>query len=260
MVGGYGQDNPNVLTADMACRLTGLVRDPGGQTPALLTDDCRAVRGVSEPRRWSGSARDGPSRASTLPDPGRDTRICRSGRRIRKGTVRRPMPSRPRRRGPRRASAACRRAGWRRRRSRPSAGSPWRAPSGCRRGTPRRSACPWAAPRRARRARRAGRSVAPRIWPSGPVNSSGSRTSSTLHLGAGSPPASAARLPRRRAKVKRSGAQCGIVRRIAASLPRLAAAQVGRHRLVDLLRDAAGRGSSCSRRSRPRRSRRRAAD
>jgi protease YdgD len=45
MVGGYGQDNPNVLTADMACHLTGLVRDPGGRT--LLTHDCRAVRGVS---------------------------------------------------------------------------------------------------------------------------------------------------------------------------------------------------------------------
>ncbi|WP_428665301.1 trypsin-like serine peptidase [Reyranella sp.] len=45
MVGGYGQDNPNVLTADTACRLTGLGRDPGGH--AVLTHDCRAVRGVS---------------------------------------------------------------------------------------------------------------------------------------------------------------------------------------------------------------------
>ena len=44
MVGGYGQDNPNVLTADTACYLTGLVRDRGGH--ALLTHDCRAVRGV----------------------------------------------------------------------------------------------------------------------------------------------------------------------------------------------------------------------
>lgn len=45
MVGGYGQDNPNVLTADMDCRLTGLARDAGGH--GLLTHDCRAVRGVS---------------------------------------------------------------------------------------------------------------------------------------------------------------------------------------------------------------------
>jgi protease YdgD len=45
MVGGYGQDNPNVLTADMACHLTGLLRDRGGH--ALLAHDCRAVRGVS---------------------------------------------------------------------------------------------------------------------------------------------------------------------------------------------------------------------
>ncbi len=45
MVGGYGQDNPNVLTADMACHLTGRVRDRGGH--ALLTHDCHAVRGVS---------------------------------------------------------------------------------------------------------------------------------------------------------------------------------------------------------------------
>lgn len=45
MVGGYGQDNPNVLTADMDCRVTGLVRDRGGH--ALLTHDCQAVRGVS---------------------------------------------------------------------------------------------------------------------------------------------------------------------------------------------------------------------
>lgn len=45
MVGGYGQDNPNVLTADMACHLTGLARDAGGHP--LLTHDCRAVRGVS---------------------------------------------------------------------------------------------------------------------------------------------------------------------------------------------------------------------
>ena len=45
MVGGYGQDNPNVLTADMACHLTGLIRDPGGH--AVLAHDCHAVRGVS---------------------------------------------------------------------------------------------------------------------------------------------------------------------------------------------------------------------
>jgi len=45
MVGGYGQDNPNVLTADMACHLTGRARDAGGH--ALLTHDCHAVRGVS---------------------------------------------------------------------------------------------------------------------------------------------------------------------------------------------------------------------
>jgi protease YdgD len=45
MVGGYGQDNPNVLTAYTACHLTGLLRDRGGH--ALVTHDCRAVRGVS---------------------------------------------------------------------------------------------------------------------------------------------------------------------------------------------------------------------
>ncbi len=45
MVGGYGQDNPNVLTADMACRLAGSGRDAGGH--GLLVHDCHAVRGVS---------------------------------------------------------------------------------------------------------------------------------------------------------------------------------------------------------------------
>jgi protease YdgD len=45
MVGGYGQDNPNVLTADTDCQLTGFLRDAGGHP--LLVHDCRAVRGVS---------------------------------------------------------------------------------------------------------------------------------------------------------------------------------------------------------------------
>jgi protease YdgD len=45
MVGGYGQDNPNVLTADTACHVTGLLRDAGGRP--LLVHDCRAVHGVS---------------------------------------------------------------------------------------------------------------------------------------------------------------------------------------------------------------------
>jgi protease YdgD len=45
MVGGYGQDNPNVLTADTACHVTGLLRDADGRP--LLVHDCRAVHGVS---------------------------------------------------------------------------------------------------------------------------------------------------------------------------------------------------------------------
>jgi protease YdgD len=58
MVGGYGQDNPNVLTADTACRLVELRRDSRGRR--VLIHDCQAVHGVSGapllvwlPSRWA---------------------------------------------------------------------------------------------------------------------------------------------------------------------------------------------------------------
>ena len=91
-----------------------------------------------------------------------------------------------------------------------------------------------AAPARASASSPSGTSVAPRIWPSGPVNSSGSRTSSTCTLArfSSSQCGSISQTP---AKVKRSGAQVGIVRRARVVVAGLAAAQIGRHRLVDLL-------------------------
>jgi len=45
MVGGYAQDNPNVLTADTQCRVTGLAEDWRGRR--LLRHDCAATHGVS---------------------------------------------------------------------------------------------------------------------------------------------------------------------------------------------------------------------
>jgi protease YdgD len=45
MVGGYAQDNPNVLTADTFCRVTGLAEDARGRR--LLRHDCAATHGVS---------------------------------------------------------------------------------------------------------------------------------------------------------------------------------------------------------------------
>lgn len=45
MVGGYAQDNPNVLTADTQCRVTGLAEDARGRR--LLRHDCAATHGVS---------------------------------------------------------------------------------------------------------------------------------------------------------------------------------------------------------------------
>jgi protease YdgD len=44
MVGGYGQDNPNVLTADLDCRVLGLM---GARHRGLIRHDCAAVEGVS---------------------------------------------------------------------------------------------------------------------------------------------------------------------------------------------------------------------
>lgn len=45
MVGGYAQDNPNVLTADTRCRVTGFAADARGRR--LLRHDCAATHGVS---------------------------------------------------------------------------------------------------------------------------------------------------------------------------------------------------------------------
>jgi protease YdgD len=45
MVGGYGQDNPNVLTADTSCRVLGYAVDALGQR--LIRHDCAATHGVS---------------------------------------------------------------------------------------------------------------------------------------------------------------------------------------------------------------------
>jgi protease YdgD len=45
LVGGYGQDNPNVLTADVACRVLGTFHDPHGLP--LLRHDCAATHGIS---------------------------------------------------------------------------------------------------------------------------------------------------------------------------------------------------------------------
>jgi protease YdgD len=45
MVGGYAQDNPNVLTADVDCRITDYLAD--GQGRRLLHHDCAATHGVS---------------------------------------------------------------------------------------------------------------------------------------------------------------------------------------------------------------------
>lgn len=45
MVGGYGQDNPNVLTADTSCHVLGYVSDGLGRS--LIRHDCAATHGVS---------------------------------------------------------------------------------------------------------------------------------------------------------------------------------------------------------------------
>lgn len=45
MVGGYAQDNPNVLTADTLCHVTGRAADGRGRL--LLVHDCVATHGVS---------------------------------------------------------------------------------------------------------------------------------------------------------------------------------------------------------------------
>jgi protease YdgD len=44
-VGGYQQDRPEVLTADLACRIVAQVWDPGAR--GLLVHDCAAIRGSS---------------------------------------------------------------------------------------------------------------------------------------------------------------------------------------------------------------------
>ena len=45
LVGGYAQDNPNVLTADLHCRITGATADARGRR--MLRHDCAATHGVS---------------------------------------------------------------------------------------------------------------------------------------------------------------------------------------------------------------------
>jgi protease YdgD len=45
MLGGYGQDNANVLTADTDCRVTGLLADARGGR--LLRHDCSTIQGTS---------------------------------------------------------------------------------------------------------------------------------------------------------------------------------------------------------------------
>jgi protease YdgD len=45
MIGGYSQDNPLVVTADIECRIVGHVRDRSGKL--LLKHDCAATRGTS---------------------------------------------------------------------------------------------------------------------------------------------------------------------------------------------------------------------
>ena len=44
-VGGYAQDNPNVLTADLDCRVLGFARDALGRR--LIRHDCATTHGVS---------------------------------------------------------------------------------------------------------------------------------------------------------------------------------------------------------------------
>jgi protease YdgD len=45
MVGGYGQDKANVLTADLACQVVGLRHDARGER--MLVHDCASVHGIS---------------------------------------------------------------------------------------------------------------------------------------------------------------------------------------------------------------------
>ena len=45
MIGGYGQDQPNLMTADTACRIIGTAADGSGQR--VLRHDCDAPHGVS---------------------------------------------------------------------------------------------------------------------------------------------------------------------------------------------------------------------
>jgi protease YdgD len=45
MVGGYAQENPNVMTADVDCHVTAIMAD--GQGRRLLHHDCSATHGVS---------------------------------------------------------------------------------------------------------------------------------------------------------------------------------------------------------------------
>jgi protease YdgD len=45
MIGGYAVDNPNVLTADTNCKVTGYTAD--GQGRPLIRHDCRTAHGIS---------------------------------------------------------------------------------------------------------------------------------------------------------------------------------------------------------------------
>ena len=44
-VGGYAQDNPNVITADLGCHVVGYVADKKGRR--MIHHDCKATHGVS---------------------------------------------------------------------------------------------------------------------------------------------------------------------------------------------------------------------
>ena len=50
MVGGYAQENPNVLTADKSCQVIGYNANARGRL--LTRHNCRATRGVSGAPLW----------------------------------------------------------------------------------------------------------------------------------------------------------------------------------------------------------------
>jgi len=134
----------------------------------------------------------------------------------------------------RRASAACRRGGWPRRPSPPSAGSPWHGRSGCRRDRRRRPACPSAVPSRAPPARPEEPAWHPGILAERAGELGRFAHVDDLHL---------REVLFEPVRLDFPDAAEGEAQRCPAGLDRwrglvagLAATQVGRHRLVDLLR------------------------